>query len=94
MSPTRNFAASPPSLPHLPPSPGTPRPPEVQEENHQGDQTGKNNLIAKNEKLTDDILKGLSYEILTKIERSWPYYCKGRCLFFEFFGDTFKFLLK
>ncbi len=63
MSPIRNFVASPPSLPDLPPSPRSPRPPEVQEENHQGNQTGTSNLTAQNEKLEDDILKGLSYEI-------------------------------
>ncbi len=40
VSPTRNFAASPPSVPDLPPSPRSSRPPEVQEENHQGAQTG------------------------------------------------------
>jgi hypothetical protein len=48
MSPTRNFAASPPSVPDLPPSPRSPRPPEVQEENHQGAQTGTSNLTAQN----------------------------------------------
>ncbi len=63
MSPTRNFAASPPSVPDLPPSPRSPPPPEVQEENHQGAQTGGSNLTAKIEKLKDDILKGLAYEI-------------------------------
>ncbi len=63
MSPARNFAASPPSVPDLPPSPRPPPPPEVQEENHQGAQTGTNNLTAQNEKFKDDILKGLSYEI-------------------------------
>jgi hypothetical protein len=63
MSPARNSSASPPSVPDLPPSSRTPPPPEVQEENHQGAQTGTSNLTAQNEKLKVDILKGLSYEI-------------------------------
>jgi hypothetical protein len=64
VSPTRNFAASHPSVPDLPPAPRSPRPPEVQEENHQGAQTGTNIQQRKiTTLLKDDILKGLSYEI-------------------------------